>query len=347
MRYHTKARPYRMTPKASAFLGGFILVVGLGGPGGGRVHSAWIPDAGQERSINKDLNGDGLIDTLTIRPEGGSGFGGDFVTLKDGGTGKTYAYNTWGSYGQFLRLIPFDDELMKPENKGFKEALEGALFLGIPQRVADGSLAWLVDAYSHTDRGSGTSDYALFSQKIRFEPRWTEGEIGPPVSYYLVTSDEAFLRNCPIGQEDNPEFDSSHRQAWLVYYGHNHAALESVPASGEVRVIKSAHGVVVSEKGRSCWVFVNDEVLTDGPAKLRWPSIKDVRLSDGLLFIHHAGSEEHLFVVDWRIGVAGRLGPAFFPPSGGGFEVRDGRLFLRGGPKAGPVELALVKEGLK
>ena len=48
-----------------------------------------------------------------------------------------------------------------------------------------------------------------------------------------------------------------------------------------------------------------------------------------------------------RDGVAGRVDPKRFPESGGGFEVRDGRLFLSGGVKAGPVELVAVKEGLK
>jgi hypothetical protein len=336
-----------MTQNLLTALAGSVLAAGLALSGLGGDPGPLGPAMGQEKLTKQDFNGDGVVDMLTILAEGGSGFGGDFVTLKDGKTGRTFAYNTRGSYGQFLRLIPFDDELMKPKNKGFKAALEGALFSEIPQGIIDSSLAWLVDAYSRSVQESERPDDPLFTQKIRFEPRWAEGEIGPPVSYYLVTSDEALLRSYPIRQEDNPEFDSSHRQAWLVYYGHNHAAWESVPASGEVRVFKSAHGVVVSEGGRTCWAFVNDEVFADGPAKLRWPSIKDVRLSDGLLFIHHAGSEEHLYVVDYRAGVAGRLNPVLFPASGGSFEVRDRRLLLRGGPKTGAVDIGAIKTSLK
>jgi hypothetical protein len=269
------------------------------------------------------------------------------VTLKDGRTGKDYAYDTWGSYGRFLRLIPFEDELMEPRNKGFKEALAGALFPGIPEGKADGSLAWLMEAYSRLGRQPETSADGPFSQRIRVKPRWTAGEIVPPRSYYLVTDDEKLLGSLPISDVDGPKAGLAGRQAWLVYYGHNHGALEPVIATGEVRVFRSAHGVVVNEGGRSCWVFVNDEILTAGPDKLRWPSIKDVQMAEGLVFIHHAGTEEHLYVVDHGAGVAGRLAPEIFPPAGGRFEVRDGRLFVQG--EAGTRELALetLKNRLK
>jgi hypothetical protein len=330
------------TALVGSVLAAALALIGLGGYTGARG-----PFLGQENVVNRDFNADGIVDILTTRADGGSGFGGDFVALKDGKTGRTFAYNTWGSYGQFLRIIPFEDDLMKPENSGFKAALEGALFSEIPRGDIDRSLAWLIDAYSHPVEEPEAEGNPLFSQKIRFEPRWTEGPPAPPTSYYIVTSDETLLRGYPIYQEDNPAADSAHRQAWLVYYGKNHATLEPKPAAGDVRVFLSAHGVAVSEGGRSCWVFVNDEVLTAGPAKLRWRSIKSVLLSDGLVFIHHTGAADHLFVVDFRNGVAGRLNPALFPPSGGEFDVREGRLFLRGGAESGPVDLDTIKTSLK
>ena len=311
-------------------------------PSGGT--SAQDPFAGHEKVTKKDFNGDGLIDTLRRFSEGGSGFGGDFVILKDGKTGEEYAYNNWGSYGQFLRLIPFDNRLAKPESKGFKEALGQALFMDIPLGPLESSLAWLVDAYS---KSVTDPDAPLFSQKIHFQPRWTEGEVLPPASYYLVTSDETLFRNYPIYQEDNPEYDSAHRQGWLVYYSDNHQAFEPVFASGDVRIFKSAHGVVVSEDGRSCWVFINDEVLADGPPKLRWPSIGKVLLSGGLIFIHHTGGVEHLFVVDYRKGVAGRLKEELFPGAGGDFDVRDGHMIVRKGTAEITIDLAALKENLK
>jgi len=306
--------------------------------------SAHDPFTGQEKVTKEDFNKDGFIDTLTRLPDGGSGFGGDFVILKDGKTGEEYAYNNWGSYGQFLRLIPFDNRLAKPESKGFKEALGQALFMDIPLGPLESSLAWLVDAYS---KSVTDPDAPLFSQKIHFQPRWTEGEVLPPASYYLVTSDETLFRNYPIYQEDNPEYDSAHRQGWLVYYSDNHQAFEPVFASGDVRIFKSAHGVVVSEDGRSCWVFINDEVLADGPPKLRWPSIGKVLLSGGLIFIHHTGGVEHLFVVDYRKGVAGRLKEELFPGSGGDFDVRDGHMIVRKGTAEKTIDLAALKENLK
>ena len=306
--------------------------------------SAHDPFTGQEKVTKEDFNKDGFIDTLTRLPDGGSGFGGDFVILKDGKTGEEYAYNNWGSYGQFLRLIPFDDRLAKPEYKGFKEALEQALFTDIPLGRLENSLSWLVDAYS---KSVTDPDAPLFSQKIYFQPRWTEGAVVPPRPYYLVTSDEALFLGYPIYQEDNPAYDSVHQQGWLVYHADNHQALESASASGDVRIFKSAHSVVVSEGGRSSWVFVNDEVLTDGPPKLRWPSISKVVLSEGLIFIHHAGGIEHLYVVDYHRGVAGRLREGLFPGSGVDFDVRDGRLIVRGGTKTETIELEILKGDLK
>jgi len=336
-----------MTRTALACFVGTVMAFGVVVIGSRSDPGAQALVLAEDKVTHKDFNGDGAVDMLTTRADGGSGFGGESVTLRDGKTGRTYAYSSWGSYGRFLRLIPFDDDLMKPENKGFRTALEEALFPGIPQGPIENSLAWLIDAYSHPVEEAEAEGNPLFSQKIRFEPRWTEGQPAPPTSYYVVTSDETLLRGYPIYQEDNPAVDSAHRQAWLVYYGENHATLEPVPAAGDVTVFQSAHGIAVSEGGRSCWLFVNDEVLTDGPAKLRWPSIKKVLLSSGLVFIHHAGAADHLFVVDFRNGVAGRLNPALFPPSGGEFDVREGRLFLRGGAESGPVDLDMIKTSLK
>lgn len=323
---------------------GALLAAGLIVFGSGDDKDAQDAFSGREQVVKKDFNGDGIIDSLSSLSDGGSGFGGEFVTLKDGKTGKTFAYNNWGSYGQFLRFIPFDNALLKPENKGFKEALEGALFPDIRPGNMDNSLAWLVEAYSNSTMDPGAP---LFSQKIRFQPRWAEGETVRPASYYLVTSDETLFRRFPIFQEDNPPYDSEHRQGWLLYYADNHSNLEPVCESAGVRVFKSAHGVAVTDGGRSCWVFVNDEMLTDGPAKLRWPSVKKVLLSNGLVIIQHAGGEEHLFVVDYRKGVAGRLKGDLFPAAGGDFDVRDGQIVLRKGMTETKIDLAVFKENLK
>jgi len=331
-----------LTGYIRSFLAASLMIFCVGGD-----KDAQDPFPGQEKVIKEDFNGDGSIDTLTSLSGGGSGFGGDSVSLKDGRTGRIFSYSTWGSYGQFLRLIAFDNELTKPENKGFKEALEQALFSGIPQRSIEDSLAWLVDAYSLSPQGPDGPGVALFSQTIRFLPRWTEGETVLPGSFYCVTSAEALFRRFPAYQEDNPPYDPEHRQGWLVYYGANHQNLEPACASDAVRVFKSAHGVIVSEGGRSCWVFVNDEALTDGPAKLRWPSVKKVLIAEGLVFIQHAGEEEHLFIADYRRGVVGRLEAGLFPGAGGGFEVRDGRLTVQHGTKSQAVSFETIKAALK
>jgi hypothetical protein len=309
--------------------------------------SAQDPPAGQEKVTKEDFNGDGVADTLTCLADGGSGSGGDFATLTDGKTGKAYSYNTFGSYGQFLRLIPYNNALLTPKYQGFREALEGALFPGIPAGRIESSLAWLVDAYSRPPKEIDGPGKALFSQKIRFQPVWTEGEAVLPGSYYCSTSVEALFRRFPVVGENNPSYDAEHRQGWLVYYASNHGSLELVHDSEGFRVFKSAHGVVVSRDGRHCWVFVNDGALTDGPQKLRWPSVRKVLVSEELVFIGHAGAEEGLFVVDPRDGVAGRLRRDLFPGAGGDFDVRDGRLVVRTGAGSKSLRLDKIKEGLK
>jgi hypothetical protein len=313
-----------------------------GPPRQGRI--AQDQPQGHEEVTAKDFNGDGYIDTLKSSSDGGSGFGGDSVTLRDGKSGESYTYTTLGSYGEILRFIPFDDRLLEPGSRGFKEALERALFRDIGPGALEGSLAWLLDAYASSEAPSGEG---LFSQKLHFKPRWTEGPASVPDSYFIVTTDASLFRRLPVSLEGNPEFDQKHHQGWLVYYAHNHQGLEEVASSGDVRVFQSAHGVALSEEGRFCWVFVNDEILTNGPDKLRWPSIKKVALADGIVFIHHVGREEHLFLVDYRAGVAGRLKKTIFPVTEGDFAVRDGRLFI--GRGAGPLSLSvdIIKEGLK
>lgn len=101
-----------------------------------------------------------------------------------------------------------------------------------------------------------------------------------------------------------------------------------------------------------CFAFaapglVNGEDLTDGPAKLRWPSIKRVLLPDDLILIHHEGGEAHLFVVDDQKGVPGRIKKSRFPGAGGDFDGREGQLILSQGTRVEAIGLDAVKGTLK
>jgi hypothetical protein len=299
---------------------------------------------GEPTVIIRDFNRDGYEDRLERFYDGGSSFGGNFVSLTDGKTREKYNYNSWGSFGQFLLLIPFDNRLLKSENKGFKEAIEEALFPDIRHGSIENSLGWLINAYLTTQMRPSNE---LFSQKISFKLSWTEGKIVVPSSYYFVTSDEKLFKRYPIYQEDNPKYDQHHGQGWLVYYAHNHRGLELVQFSDIFKVFKTAHGVILSRGDQYCWVFINDEILTDGPPKLRWPSIKKVVISNELVFIHHMGGEEHLFIVDYSKGIVGRLKGDKFSGENSDFEIRNNQLTIRVGSKIEKMDLERVRSNLK
>ncbi len=294
--------------------------------------------------VEEDLNGDGYVDTLKSHYDGGSMFGGEFVSLAAGRTKQRYEYNRWGSHGQFIRLIPFANALLRPENRGFKEAIEKTFFSDIRPGSIDPSLQWLISAYA---TGKQEFSQGLFSQAVHFTVNWRNGAPEIPGFYYLVTSDERLFRQYPVFERRNPQYDQNHQQGWLVYEGARHGNIAQEDAPDGYRIYKTAHGVILGRGDRHAWIFVNDEVLMDGPPKLTWPSVKKVVFSNELVFVLHAGVVESLFVVDFKRGVAGRLGESVFPVRDGGFEIQDGNLTVRTGTGARKIDMNSVKRELE
>jgi hypothetical protein len=298
----------------------------------------------EEPVIKNDFNADGYVDILKSYYDGGSMFGGDFIYLKDGKTKKRYEYNSFGSFGQFLRLIPFDNLLLKPDKKGFKEAIEKVLFPNIKYKELDASLDWLIQANINNQTDLKNE---LFSQRISFPPKWIRGEIVIDGSYYTIISDPKLFKRYPIYDERNPRYDQRHRQGWLVYYGENHVDLTLVSTSKDYSIYKTAHGVILRKGNQYCWIFINDEVLMDGPAKLTQPSINKVIFSNDLVFIHHMGGEEHLFIVDFNKGIVGRVKDKIFPGIETDFEIADNQLIIKSESKTIKIDLRKVKNNLQ
>jgi hypothetical protein len=75
------------------------------------------------------------------------------------------------------------------------------------------------------------------------------------------------------------------------------------------KIYTTRHDVVAqSDKGYK-WIYINNESLTGGPQKLRWNSIKAVKLIDNLVFIHTSCTihVNQVFVADIENNVVYRL----------------------------------------
>lgn len=269
--------------------------------------------ASENKTLVADFNSDGIKDTLKTRYDGGSGFSFTVATLTDGRTKENFKYEAGGGFGNFFRITPIDDKLLRKENEGFKKTIEKIIFGNYKYNDPDTSLEWLLDAYANNKQ---IKHDELFSQIILFTPRWIKGEMNIPESYCTILPAERLSGIYRLFNEKSAAFNRNQNQGWLCYGAHNHGKPVLAVKDDKYSVYRTAHAVMLRNKDQYCWVFINDEDLMDGPQKLRWESIAKIAIGSGLIFIQHQNgrntAEDHLFVVDYNKGIVGRFKQIIF-----------------------------------
>jgi hypothetical protein len=262
--------------------------------------------------IIKDFNNDGYSDTLTSFYDGGSGFGGIYVTLINGNTKEKIELERSGCFCDIKNFVLIPPELKTESNRQFLEVVKDELLPG-KMNMPDASLQWLISSNLYYKE---LSDHTYYDLVINSPIKWIKGKINPPETYYIDIKGDT-LHKLYFSESEIPAwYDSTRNEGCLIYYGHNHfpngeeKKFILADSSSIYKVYKTSHGVVLNKGDSYAWIFVADYRLTGGPDKLRWESIGKVTLIDQFVILQLINIKDFsnpLFIIDIEKGISARL----------------------------------------
>ncbi|MEM7573694.1 MAG: hypothetical protein AAF433_12365 [Bacteroidota bacterium] len=287
-----------------------------------------------------DYNEDGYPDSLRSWYSGGSGAGGRFVEMTDGQSGEQLSFNSCGSFGNFVQIIPIAEDIYD-RYYAFLAPILQALAGGRARVGTDPSLSWLgqmaTNLLQDTARGpkppgdvwipraedlryaltcGSTNDHPYFDRFLGGYELWeTDSLIRPGIS----TSIDIHPRLGALMYQfalDTSQLAADAYSFFLIYYGHNHFSRENpdfteLAANENYRILSSAHGLIAQRpNGDYKWLFISQPGITRAPMKLRWPSISSVQLAGDYALLEQQFSvsqEAHLWVIDIPSGRLGKI----------------------------------------
>jgi hypothetical protein len=237
--------------------------------------------------IFKDFNEDGFTDTLLTYYDGGSGYGGTFVEIRNGANDDLYAMNSDGCFCQIRQTFVIPKNLTQLKNAPFLTAITSQLLP--PFRSGpDPSLRWMLAA----ELNNHQLEDSLFIQIVNPQQEWLTGEIEIPGNYYIEMKGDLL----GLYRHEHAASGSSelmNKAGYMTYYARNHYAnkkdtLELSAENKTYQIFKTKHGVIAKKGDTYKWLFVSDVFVTWAPEKLRWASIGKMRLvGKYLLFEQH------------------------------------------------------------
>lgn len=258
-----------------------------------------------------DFNKDGVIDTLKSFHEGGSAFGGKYVQIINGKTNEIFQLTIFGCFCEIKHTVLIPPELNKTENVPFLETITKQL---LPEKrtVPDASLDWIIkSSFSNVRLDSNT----FFDLIIDPQTNWVNEEFEYPSNYYLEIEGDTLSQLYDTPYEAT-KWCNSKEKGYLIYFAHNHYrnksgdSLKLTDSNSLYKAFHTSHGVFVKKGNFHKWVFLSDVSLTGAPEKLRWESIKMVKLLDKYLIVQQALPPRityQLFVINIETGICGRL----------------------------------------
>jgi hypothetical protein len=302
---------------------------------------------GQEtKTTFKDFNNDSVIDRLESYYDGGSGFGGTYVTAINGKTKEQFELNNFGCFCDIKQVILVPPELRKESNKPFLNAIVKEL-LPDKRKEPESSLQWIISA---NDNHKVLSKNAFYDLIINSPTKWISGNIKLPDAYYVEISGNTLHKLYTTSTESKlPKwYDKEKNKGFIVYYAFNHYrnekgdSLTMVYSTPLYKAYRTSHGVVITKGDSYTWIFVTDYPLTGGPAKLRWESIGNVQIIDKYAIVQQQSINDiqnnNFFIIDIENGTVGRLK---LDLSGfGKFEVNTEYLIIKDDFRSYPFELA-------
>ncbi|WP_108870132.1 hypothetical protein [Aquimarina aquimarini] len=255
-----------------------------------------------------DFNNDKAVDTLKSFYEGGSSFGGKHVQIINGKTNEMHELTNDGCFCEIKKTILIPSELNKTENQLFLETIKEQL-LPEKKNVPDPSLDWIIRSSFSNNKLDNNSFFDLI---IDPQTNWVNNKFEYPYNYYIDIKGDTLnqLHNTP------KRFTKKDNKGFLVYYAHNHYrnkagdSLQVSDSNSLYKTFHTSHGVVVKKEDFYKWVFISDFSLTGAPEKLRWESIKSVKLFDDYLIVRQdlpPTGTYRLYVINIETGICGRV----------------------------------------
>ncbi|MCA0235174.1 MAG: hypothetical protein LCH81_02185 [Bacteroidetes bacterium] len=239
----------------------------------------------------KDINADGLVDTIQSDQSSGSGFSGTFFSITNGKTGEQYTVEPEYCFCSLYSRIDIPPALLKPENAGFKAYLEQHVFSSPRRQDPDASLQWILESRAWQKE---ISDNLYFDTRIHLGLKWHNLPVEIPSDYYTEYQGEGDTKACFL--------DYAGRNHYLNWKGDT---LQIRYSDDSLRILSTMHGMLLQKNNRYAWIFVTDPEVTGAPDKLRWASIGQVKVvGSWLLMRHHRPvfSDDKFFMVDLQTG---------------------------------------------
>lgn len=263
----------------------------------------------------KDINGDGMRDTIESSYSGGSMFGGPTIRLTDGKTKEQLELDVVSSFGSFRTPVYVPLPLAAEQNAAFLSAM--LEWLPELRPKPDPSLNWInFGLYHHSD----LIGHPYFKRVIRFPNDWLEGEMALPQTYTIAVAPDSLLLLPPAWDDTDDWKKEPGAKYFLIYYGHNHynncisgdTSFTLVRESEGYKIWRTCHGLVAQKNDRYKWLFVSESGLTGSPDKLRFGSIGYTAMTGSCLFLLHLPTESYdwgsrLWAIDLERGICAEM----------------------------------------
>ncbi len=228
---------------------------------------AQVGAAGETRSGEDDLDGDGQGECWRLVYSEGNGFLGYTLTIRPGCQGAVKTLSTVAPSTHLLVSIPLPvewriapllvtaavDFLYGAQHQRAFNAEPGA---ALPR--ADASLRWIRDVH----RGPGPEKPLPFEAVHTFEPIWMPGTPELPESQVVVLSDEAdralmlrMLKRDGSSPQQPGAADGS-PLGLLVYRAHVHGRIRPAGQCGRWSLFTTGHAVAAHDTAADSWAWV-------------------------------------------------------------------------------------------
>lgn len=257
----------------------------------------------------KDIDQDGVLDTLITWYEGGSGFGGDFAKVVNGKTGEIFEMNDFASFAEIKKVVTLPPDFETEKKSPYYNALIDALFPSIIT-TPDITLDWIIRAnhLAIIPENPGNLDLVLPISHV-----WSKNPILKPNNYQIKLSN---LEVQILYHEsmESPGYSQEVKTGYLSYLAHNHEFnLKKVQIEdSDFSIIKGKHSLILEKGENQSVLFITDYPLTSGPDKLRWESIGHIWGKGDYAFFSHSQASTpsfKLFIAHLPSGAVGRLKP--------------------------------------
>lgn len=280
------------------------------------INSIIISAQYNKRTVIEDLNYDGIRDTIHSEYDGGGSFGGTHAKITNGKTNKSLYIDLFHSYAlvKFPVFIP-DSSYTKQNNY----LLKGLLKETLPKerKTPEKTLLWCIN--SQLSKKSIKEKSKYFEYIFNPNTDWTKNKVTVPGAYYMYISKDSLSKIYNSDYNKDYLKKEEHKNI-LVYYPYSlkrarrpkyntpkkeTKAFEMIASSNNYKIFSSAHAIYIQKNKLYKWLFINDADVVGGPGKLRWDSIKDLKLINNYIILEQNNppdTRHNVFIIDIETG---------------------------------------------